>query len=123
MAECSVGMLEGALHYGRHNYRAIGVRASIYYDAARRHLASWWEGEDIDPESGMSHIVKAMTSLLVLRDSMIRQNWVDDRPPATMGFISELNKKAAELIKKYPEPEKAYLADDAPAAHYPTEEK
>lgn len=33
MAEVGVAMLEGAAKYGRHNYRAVGVRASVYYDA------------------------------------------------------------------------------------------
>jgi hypothetical protein len=50
-AEVGVGMLEGASKYGRHNYRAVGVRASVYYDATMRHLTAWWEGEDVDPPS------------------------------------------------------------------------
>ena len=52
MSEVGVAMLEGALKYGRHNYRAIGVRASVYYDATvARHMALWWEGEDEDPDT------------------------------------------------------------------------
>lgn len=101
MAEVALGMFEGALKYGRHNYRAVGVRASIYYDATMRHLTSWWEGEDLDPESGLSHITKAISSLTVLRDSMIRNNWEDDRPPATPDLFVELNKKAAQLVEQY----------------------
>ena len=38
MMELGVAMLEGTCKYGRHNYREAGVRASIYYDATRRHL-------------------------------------------------------------------------------------
>ncbi|WP_417659979.1 dATP/dGTP diphosphohydrolase domain-containing protein [Pseudidiomarina sp.] len=101
MAEVGVAMLEGALKYGRHNYRAVGVRASVYYDATMRHLMDWWEGQDIDPDSGMSHITKAITSLVVLRDSMIQENWVDDRPPHSPEFYSELNQKVAALREKY----------------------
>lgn len=101
MAEVALGMFEGALKYGRHNYRAVGVRGSIYYDATMRHLTSWWEGEDLDPESGLSHITKAISSLTVLRDSMIRNNWEDDRPPATPDLFVELNKKAAQLVEQY----------------------
>src|SRR5690349_5453933 len=41
--EAALGMMEGALKYGRHNYRAIGVRSSVYYDATQRHLTDWWE--------------------------------------------------------------------------------
>ena len=56
--EMGLGMLEGARKYGRHNYRVAGVRASVYYDACMRHLMAWWEGEDIDPDSGLHHIIK-----------------------------------------------------------------
>jgi hypothetical protein len=105
IAEVGLGMLEGALKYGRHNYRVVGVRASVYYDAIQRHLNAWWEGEDIDPESNLNHIVKLLTSGVVLRDSMINGNWVDDRPPKLQdGWVSELNKKASDIIDKYPNP-------------------
>lgn len=109
MAEVALAMMEGALKYGRHNYRTVGVRASVYYDAARRHLDAWWEGEDIDPDSELSHITKAIASLTVIRDSMIRENWVDDRPPRVKsGWLSSLNFFAENLLKRYPNPEKAH---------------
>lgn len=98
----ALAMLEGMLKYGRHNYRAEGVRASVYFDAVMaRHLTLWWEGEDIDPDSGLSHIDKAIAGLMVLRDSMLEGNWVDDRPPSTTNDIAELNDHAAMLIDKY----------------------
>lgn len=109
LAEVGIGMMEGALKYGRHNYRAIGVRGSVYYDATMRHLMSWWEGEDIDPDSKLSHISKAITSLVVLRDAMIRQNWIDDRPPVSPhNWMQRLNEHAETLLAKYPSPVEAY---------------
>ena len=103
-------LLEGALKYGRHNYRAIGVRGSVYYDATRRHLDLWWEGEDTDPDSGLSHITKAITSLIVLRDAMIQENWGDDRPPPTKtGGMNALNEKVKALLLKYPNPVAPYI--------------
>ena len=102
MAELGIAMLEGARKYGRHNYRISGVRASVYRDATWRHMNQWWEGEDIDPDSGLSHITKAIASLTVLRDAMIFDNWVDDRPPSVPeGFLKGLDKAAADVIKKY----------------------
>lgn len=102
--ELGLAMLEGARKYGRHNYRKAGVRASVYFDAVQRHMAAWWEGEDIDADSGLSHVTKAIACLVVLRDSMIRENWVDDRPPKSpAGWVAELNKKAGEIIDKYPD--------------------
>lgn len=100
IAEVGVAMLEGATKYGRHNYRIVGVRASVYYDALMRHMQAWWEGEDIDPDSGMSHIVKAITTLVVLRDAMICSNVEDDRPPAPPGFYEVLNDMAGRIIDR-----------------------
>jgi dATP/dGTP diphosphohydrolase len=112
-AEVGVAMLEGALKYGRHNYRVAPIRASVYFDAVARHMRSWWEeGQDIDPASGMHHVTKAITTLFVLRDSMITGQWDDDRPPPVpAGFFDELDKRAAELVSKNPEPKRAVRAD------------
>lgn len=105
MAEVGVAMLEGALKYGRHNYRAVGVRASVYYDACLRHMFAWWDmGEDIDPASKLSHITKAIAGLMVLRDSMLQGNWVDDRPPPCPEFYEALNAAAAKLVDNAPTP-------------------
>lgn len=112
LAEVALGMMEGALKYGRHNYRAIGVRASIYYDATQRHLTAWWEGEDLDPESRLSHITKAISSLTVLRDSMIRENWTDDRPPATPDMYVKLNEHAARLVEQYKDRNPKHYTND-----------
>lgn len=112
IAEVGLAMLEGALKYGRHNYRAVGVRSSVYYDAALRHLTAYWEGQDIDPDSGLPHVSKAMACLLVLRDSQLMENVVDDRPPSYKdGWQDRLTKKAADLIEKYPNPVQAFIKE------------
>ena len=102
-------MLEGARKYGRHNYRNSGIRGSVYFDATLRHILSWWEGEDFDPDSGLNHVTKAIACLVVLRDGMIFENWQDDRPPKTKkGWVQELNKKAQEIIERYPNAKEAH---------------
>lgn len=78
--EMALGMMEGGRKYGRHNYRAVGVRASVYYDATTRHLADYYAGKNVDKESGLSHLTKALSSSQVLLDSIVKGNWVDDRP-------------------------------------------
>jgi hypothetical protein len=109
LLELGLAMMEGARKYGRHNYRVSGVRSSVYYDATLRHLMAWWEGEDIDPDSGLSHLVKAMACLCVIRDSTIIGNVVDDRPPALKsGWQVDLNKKAGDLIDRLPHAKKPY---------------
>jgi hypothetical protein len=107
MAELGVAMLEGARKYGRHNYRVAGVRASVYRDATWRHLAKWWAGQDIDPDSGVHHLVKALASIMVLRDAQLFDKCDDDRPPALPRadeFWANIDKMSVDLIKKHPNP-------------------
>jgi len=101
LAEVGVGMFEGTSKYGRHNYRAMGVRASVYYDATMRHLMGWWEGEDLDPDSGLSHVTKAICSLVVLRDAMVQGKFTDDRPPSSAPFYAALNAKVEEITERH----------------------
>lgn len=105
MYEVALAMLEGARKYGRHNYRIMGVKASVYYDAAMGHLTSWWEGEDIDPASGIHHLGKAMACLAVVRDGQMMENWIDDRPPCyPNGEKLMRNNSAVEtILTKYPD--------------------
>lgn len=110
LGELALALLEGARKYGRHNYRVAGVRASVYYDAALRHLMAWWEGQDLDPDSGLSHVTKAIASLTVLRDSMLQGNWTDDRPPASsLEWLAQLNGRAGEIVDRYPDAKPAHV--------------
>lgn len=110
MAEMGLGMLEGGIKYGRHNYRVAGVRASVYYDAAMRHLTAFWEGQDVDPGSGLHHLSKVGSCMLVLRDAMLQNKFYDDRPPKAVNqnWVEEYNKLAGEIIDRYPNPKPAF---------------
>lgn len=106
---------EGARKYAKFNWRVVGVRASVYVDAAvNGHIARWQEGEDIDEESGVHHIDKAIATLMILRDSMLQGNMVDDRPPRARN-IGELLKKGEEVV--------AMMAAKHPNAKAPFTEK
>lgn len=78
----SVVMGLGARKYGAFNWRSQKVRASIYVAAARRHLAQWFDGQDLDPESGVSHLAHARACLGILLDASATGHLIDDRPPA-----------------------------------------
>lgn len=93
IAEAALSMGEGAIKYGSHNWRSSGgVEAMTYIAAAQRHLIAYILGEDIDPDSGLPHMTKAITSLMVLRDAQINGVCLDNRPPALPdGFIDGLN--------------------------------
>lgn len=100
LMEVSVALMEGSRKYGRHNYRESGAKASVYLDGAFRHLSSWWEGQDIDPDSGVNHITKAIASLIVVRDCMLRGNMEDDRPPKSE--LIDYSDTIKEIKARYP---------------------
>lgn len=75
----AMALTEGMVKYGRANFRAVGVRASIYLDACLRHLAQWDDGEEIDPDSGLPHLGKALACLAILVDAQACGKLVDDR--------------------------------------------
>lgn len=113
--EIGLAMMEGGRKYGTHNYRVVGVRASVYYDAIMRHVMNWWEGQDIDPDSGLHPLIKAAASIVVMRDGMLMDNYVDDRPikyPNGELNMPELNKKAGNIIEKYPDCVPPFLEKD-----------
>lgn len=113
-----LAMMEGALKYGRHNYRAVGVRASVYFDSTHRHFGAWWEGQDIDPDSNLHHIDKTLAGLVVLRDGILRGNWIDDRPPSSVCDMPELDQHAAALMERYGDrkPHHYTVADNLPVS-------
>jgi hypothetical protein len=116
LCRVALAMMEGAAKYGRHNYREAGVRASVYFDAVvGRHLTSWWEGEDIDPDSTLNHIDKAIAGLMVMRDSMLQGNFMDDRPPRGNVDMTELNEQAARILDMHKDknPKHWTIADGA----------
>ena len=124
VAEVGIALLEGARKYGRHNYRVTGLRASVYLDAAVGHMGQWYEGEDIDADSNLSHITKAIASLVILRDAMIQDKLVDDRPPkANLDKVrTEMQAVVDELFIKYPEPVPAFTQEGVDAEKVDTGE-
>lgn len=63
-----------------HNYRK-GYEWSKNYDALQRHLTSWWNREDNDPESGLSHLGHAAWHIfsLIVFSSDPKYKQYDDR--------------------------------------------
>lgn len=113
-----LGLLDGALKYGRSNYRVMGVKSSIYYDAARRHLDAWFEGEDTDAESGLPHLGHALACLAILVDSTEKGNLTDDRmyPGGFRSCVEKFTKEVKRLKEKYRGREvKHYTIADADA--------
>lgn len=91
-----IGLLNGMLKYGRGNWKAAGVRASIYYDACHRHLDAWFEGEDIDPDDNVPHLAAALACLAIIVDAQAAGKLNDDRNVA--GGYRELRDQLSPLV-------------------------
>lgn len=60
----------GAKKYGDYNWY-LGIDHLRLFNAALRHLWAWFKREDIDPESGCSHLAHACCCVLMLT-SMVK---------------------------------------------------
>ncbi len=78
----ATAFLEGALKYGRFNFRVKGVRASVYVAALLRHLFKWYNGQNQDKDTRVHHLDNAMACLAILRDATVYDKLIDDRAPA-----------------------------------------
>jgi hypothetical protein len=76
----------GAAKYGANNWRDDGGNTSHLrtYNSIQRHLNAWLASEDIDPESGMTHLAHAATQVMILMIHTKFHPEMDDRyKPAT----------------------------------------
>lgn len=78
--EESVVMALGAAKYGAFNWQNDPVDATTYYSAAIRHLLQWYSGEDVDAESGASHLAHVRACMAILLDAQASGKLIDDRP-------------------------------------------
>lgn len=87
IAEARVMKL-GAKKYGPYNWRDKTVSARVYTAAALRHIFTWQDGEDIDQESGESHLAHARACLGILIDAKSIGKLNDNRPtPGAAGKL------------------------------------
>lgn len=100
----ALALLDGALKYGRSNWRESGVRYSVYYDAARRHLDAAFEGEDEDPDSGLPHEAHVLACLAIIVDARAVGKLIDDRAYRGDGYrdaVTEATAHVARLKEKH----------------------
>lgn len=97
-AEASLAFLEGALKYGRYNWRVAGVRASVYNDAIERHRKRWWNGENRDRKTRIKHLASIIASCGILLDAELCGRLTDDRPPSVdMSQVIDVDDQIAYL--------------------------
>lgn len=88
----------GAKKYGPYNWRGNAVLATVYVEAAMRHLLAYLDGEALDPESGQPHTAHVAACMGILLDAEATGNLDDDRPtPGAAGrLIMEMSVKREE---------------------------
>jgi hypothetical protein len=81
----------GAAKYGPNNWRRSNPCATVYVEAAMRHLLAYLDGQDIDPESKESHLAHVMANMCILMDAAAVGSLNDDRPKSGV-VVSALEK-------------------------------
>lgn len=90
----SLAQFAGLTKYGAWNWRAEGVRASVYIAALQRHTLGYLSGEELDPVDGTHHLGNAMACAAILLEARECGLLVDDRPPivghrSTVKFVED----------------------------------
>lgn len=83
-------LAEGRVKYGPYSWRTRGESAKKLCNAVVRHVTAWYDGEEIDPESGTGkrHLAGAAASLAILLDAIAIGKLTDDRPtPGRAGHL------------------------------------
>jgi hypothetical protein len=71
-------LMFGEQKYGRYQY-LMGFESHRLIAAALRHLTAWQDGEDIDADSGNSHLAHALASIAMLLDCQDKGTLKDTR--------------------------------------------
>ena len=112
-----LALLDGALKYGRCNFRPTGVRMSIYIDALKRHVNALFEGQDTDPFSGLPQESHILACIAIIVDAKAAGMLVDDRqyPGGYLKLVDELTPHVARLKALYVDKSpRHYTIADAP---------
>ena len=69
----------GAKKYASWNWSG-GLAYSRLYGGILRHLFAWYRGENVDPETGKSHLYHAGCGIMMLIETEEYRKDLDDRP-------------------------------------------
>ena len=93
---------KGAEKYSDDNWRR-GYSWRLSYGAMQRHIRAFWTGEDLDPETGLSHLAHAAWHCMVLWKYSTAPQYAqfDDRPdlPELDHLVDLLNQAGAPEVQ------------------------
>lgn len=105
----ALAFAEGALKYGRYNWRVAGVRISIYLDALHRHLmklqdGEWCDGDSLGPDAEgnpqgtqVPHLGSIIACAGIILDSWECDKLTDDRPPVNINTSADMDSRVAHI--------------------------
>jgi hypothetical protein len=80
LQEVAKVLTHGANKYGDYNWSS-GISYHRCYGALLRHMFAWWIRQDVDPETGLSHLAHACCNVLFLLAFTLRgKKEFDTRP-------------------------------------------
>ena len=99
-----LALMDGALKYGRSNFRVVGVRISIYLDALQRHKDKYAAGQDTDADSGLPHLSHMLACVAIIVDAIAADKATDDRE--VKGGLLELMEQLTPHVARLKEDRK-----------------
>jgi hypothetical protein len=87
--EEALAWYEGALKYGRYNWRMKRVKVSVYLAAIYRHIFKFIAGDWSDSHTMIAHMAYVRCCAGIIIDAQKYGCLVDDRPPRGKGFNVE----------------------------------
>jgi hypothetical protein len=106
----ALAFAEGALKYGKYNWRVAGVRISIYLDAMARHYAKlldgeWCDGDSLgpDPVTGepqgtqVPHLASIIACAGIILDAWEVDKLTDDRPPVNDNTSVDMDNRQGHI--------------------------
>jgi len=109
MRYAALGFTEGALKYGKYNWRHAGVRISIYLDAIYRHMArlqegEWRDGDMLGPDAEgnaqgtqVPHLASIICCAGIILDAWECDKLTDDRPPINAYAGADLDSRTEHV--------------------------
>jgi hypothetical protein len=112
-----LALLDGMLKYGRSNWRATDVRATVYIAAALRHILEYLEGADKDHGSGLHPLAHVLACCAIILDADATKTLIDDRnyPSEYHELIESLTPHVERLLSLY--------SDRTDVKHYTIQDK
>lgn len=89
----------GAFKYGRRNFYKTPILANVYIGAVRRHIDALHEGQDLDPDTALSHWAHIGANVHVMLAAIKAGTYVDDTGPEDQSEVQARMSEASNRLR------------------------